>query len=459
MPVRATNYNKLPGFGGTRSWVRPSKGNSRTLKGIAVKIAIVSGDDVVGDDPARLCAALAPQGHDVTAYLRQRGLRQRGLRQRDLRQRDRCTQKVGGVRPSTDRQYRAVGIAVGPPTARKDADLLPFVGDWAATLERLWLSERPDVVHAYGWLGGLASQLAGRRHHLPIVQTFQPLAVASRAQSARGRRKLTERERIEPLLARNASWVTVESSTDIYALARLRHGRTRMSILASGVDIEQYTPVGPVVDRTGLHRVLTLAPNPLSDNGFDIAIKAMSKVPGTELVIAETDVTNRNHDRARNALKRLAAALGVADRVRFAGTVDDPELSTIVRSADVVACTPRQPPRATSVLEAMASGVAVVALPIGVLTDVVVDSVTGVLLSSENSSELAAALRTLLAQEFRCKSMGSAGRSRALSRFTWDRVALDALNIYRRLGAQDSPARSLQPTGAPGVCERRFSLG
>jgi hypothetical protein len=97
----------------------------------------------------------------------------------------------------------------------------------------------------------------------------------------------------------------------------------------------------------------------------------------------------------------------------------------------------------------MASGVAVVALPVGVLIDVVVDSVTGLVLSSENSSELAAALRSLLAHEFQCRSMGSAGRSRALSRFTWDRVALDALNIYRQLSTQSSPTRSLQPIAAP----------
>lgn len=394
-----------------------------------MKIAIVSGDDVIGDDPGRLFAALAAQGQDVTAYLRQR---------------DRFP---GNTR--TDRGYRTVGIRVGPAIPRAEADLLPFVGDWAATLERLWSSDQPDVVHAYGWLGGLAAQLAARRQNLPTVQTFQPLAVASRARSAGGRRRVTERERIEPLLARNATWLTVESSTDIYPLARLRRGRARMSILASGVDIEQYTPVGPVVDRSGLHRVLSLAPNPLSSNGFDIAIRAMPKVPGTELVVAETDATGRTHDRARNALKRLATELGVADRVRFLGTVAGDELSMMVRSADVVACTPRQPPRATSVLAAMASGVAVVALPVGVLIDVVVDSVTGLVLSSENSSELAAALRSLLAHEFQCRSMGSAGRSRALSCFTWDRVALDALNIYRQLNTQHSPTRSLQPIAAP----------
>jgi glycosyltransferase involved in cell wall biosynthesis len=95
----------------------------------------------------------------------------------------------------------------------------------------------------------------------------------------------------------------------------------------------------------------------------------------------------------------------------------------------------------------MASGVAVVALPVGVLIDVVVDSVTGLLVNNPNES--ASALRSLPAQRFVCESVGAAGRSRVLSRFTWDRIALDALNICRQLSSQQSPTtRSPQPTDA-----------
>jgi glycosyltransferase involved in cell wall biosynthesis len=391
-----------------------------------VRIAIVSGDDYVGEDSTALCAALAVRGHDVTAYVRQP---------------DRRPAKA------TDRGHRAVGIRVGPPVP-SDPGALPFVGEWAGALERLWSSDHPDIVHANGWLGGLAAQLAARRHDLPTVQTFQGPVPGSRPRYAGGPSNKSERERIEPLLARNAAWVTVESSTDVQALARLRRGRARVSVLAGGVDVEQYTPVGPAVARTELHRALCLAPNPLSANGFDITIRAMPKAPGTELVVAETETSNPGHDKARAALKSLATELGVADRVHFVGTVAGDELPMLVRSADVVACTPRQPPRATSVLQAMASGVAVVALPVGVLVDLVVDSVTGLVLSTDNPNQLAAALRSLPAQRFRCQSMGAAGRSRALSRFSWDRIALDALNIYRQLSSQCPSTHPLQPTEA-----------
>jgi len=351
-----------------------------------VKIAIVTGDDVFTDDPDQLCAALAARGHEALTYVRQ------------------------PADASTDGEGRIRSISVGPQVATSAADVLPHVGDWAATLERLWSSDPPDVVHAYGWLGGLAAQLAARRQRIPIVQTFQGLA----ATSGGGPRQETERERIEPLLTRGAAWVTGECTADVDVLARLRRSRARVSILGSGIDVELYSPVGPAAARNGLHRVLGVAPNLSPDNGFDIAIRALPRVLGAELIIAETAPADRGHDEDRAELERLAAELGVSDRVHFAGPVGADELPTLLRSADVVACTPRRPPRATTVLRAMASGVAVVALPVGVLNDVVVDAVTGLVLAQHSPAALAAGLRSLLAQSFQCDSMGAAGRSRAV---------------------------------------------
>jgi glycosyltransferase involved in cell wall biosynthesis len=389
------------------------------LKGAVVKIAIITGDDLAGDPPEQLCAALAARGHEATVYVRRQGRRPAELR--------------------TDGDHRIVSVRVGPRKAASAPEVVPYVGDWAATLERLWSSDRPDVVHAYGWLGGLAAQLAAQRQRIPTVQTFQGLAATSRCRSGAGQE--SERERIEPLLARCATWVTGECTTDVDVLARLRRGgRTRLSNLGSGVDVDRYSPVGPAATRSDLHRVLCLAPNPLWSNGFDIAIRALPRVMDTELVIAETAAGDRGHDGARAQLERLAAELGVADRVRFAGMVGGDDLPMLMRSADVVACTPRQPPRATAVLQAMASGVAVVTLPVGVLIDVVVDAVTGVVLSQQSPAAVADALRSLLAQSFQRQGMGAAGRSRAVSRFTWDRIALDALNIYRQLGSATSGA-------------------
>lgn len=390
---------------------------------LQLRIAIVSGDDVLGQDPEVLGAALATQGHDVTACLR------RGARRHDGAAAD---------------GYRRVSVPVGPRKSADPVDVLPYVGEWATILERTWSAAPPNVVHAYGWLGGLAAQLAARRRRIPVVQTFLGLSATSRGPT--GAEQCSERERIEPLLARSASWTTGESEADVDALARLRRRRVRVSALTCGVDGERYTPSGPAACRGSLQRILCVTPNPLWYNGIDIAIRALPKVSGAELVIAEGQPNNSQHDDARAHLWHLAAELGVAHRIQFAGAVTDRELPKLIRSADVVVCTPRQPPRAATVLQAMASGVVVVVAAVGVLADVVLDDITGLVVAPEHPAGLAAALRRLLAHSFQCQSMGAAGRSRALSRFTWQRIALDSLNIYDSVTSQDR-----SPTSAPAA--------
>jgi hypothetical protein len=383
-----------------------------------LRIAVVGGDDLVGDDRAEFCAALAASGNQVTRYLRRRG------------------QRRGEVSP--EQHYQTVEVSAGPLTELSAPEVLPFVGDWAGELTRLWSLDPPDVVHAHGWLGGLAAQLAARRHRLPTVQTFHGLAATSEA--AGGLPTKAERARLEPLLARNAAWVTGGSSAEVNVLARLRRSRACMSVLSTGVDSQRFTPVGPALDRPDRYRVLCLEPNPLSCNGFDTMVRLLPKLNGAELVIAETTPADRGHDEQRAGLKNLATTMGVSDRVRFMGSVAAEELPKLLRSVDVVACTSRQPPCATTALQAMASGVAVVAVATGAVTDTVVHSVTGLLTGPDNPQELVAALKALQTQPFQRLAMGAAGRNRARSRFTWERIAYEALNIYQRLSPQQTCA-------------------
>ncbi|WP_158018579.1 glycosyltransferase [Mycobacterium basiliense] len=130
------------------------------------------------------------------------------------------------------------------------------------------------------------------------------------------------------------------------------------------------------------------------------------------------------------------AAGDCADVVCDVGAVVLHDLPALLRSADVVACTPRQAPRATPALQATASGVAVVAVSTGALKDTVVHAVTGLLVPPKKSHDLALALKCLQKQSFQCAGMGAAGRMHAQPRFSWDRIALDTNSIYAQIHGQ-----------------------
>ena len=81
-------------------------------------------------------------------------------------------------------------------------------------------------------------------------------------------------------------------------------------------------------------------------------------------------------------------------------------------------------------LEAMACGVPVVATAVGGLTDTVIPDVTGRLVSPRKPRECAEAILSMLNHPFTRNSLGAAGRDRARSRYSWDRIAHETLAVY-----------------------------
>jgi D-inositol-3-phosphate glycosyltransferase len=108
----------------------------------------------------------------------------------------------------------------------------------------------------------------------------------------------------------------------------------------------------------------------------------------------------------------------------------------LIRSADVVVCTPWYEPFGIVPLEAMACGVPVVAAAVGGLVDTVVDGRTGVLVPPREPEAVAAAVAGLLADPVRARAFGRAGVKRVLGRYGWDRIAGGTLASYHAVAGR-----------------------
>jgi len=86
-----------------------------------------------------------------------------------------------------------------------------------------------------------------------------------------------------------------------------------------------------------------------------------------------------------------------------------------------------------SVLEAMASGLPVVASDVGDVARVVLDGVTGLVVPPQEPHLLASALSSLLGDPVRRQSMGAAGRGRVVSDFSASSVLAAVSEIYDQL--------------------------
>jgi glycosyltransferase involved in cell wall biosynthesis len=134
-------------------------------------------------------------------------------------------------------------------------------------------------------------------------------------------------------------------------------------------------------------------------------------------------------------LVERARALGLAQDLRFLGFRDEP--LPFYRLFDVMVLPSSIEGFSLSILEAMASGVPVVASDAGGNAEAIIEGETGFLFPPDDARPLADALRALHADRARVRRMGDAARARARAEFTIERTVEKTEAVYRHLVSAD----------------------
>src|SRR3984885_10388115 len=295
-----------------------------------MKIALVaqhatplSSDDAGQVSEARvreLSRSLASKGHRVTVYAQRHSA---------------ALPERAELEPGVTVEY--IGQADSRPADRcGESELLAQVPAFSRPLHERWLSERPDVVHALRWTSGLAALAAARDMRIPVVQTFDSLGVAERRHHGIASDAGTERIRLEPAIGRSASAVVAGSSDEQSDLTRLGVPRRHIRVVPCGIDTDEFSPEGPVAERTTRPRLVTVADLSETDALANL-LRALAKVPGADLVIAGgPHRDNLRTDRGYRRLAKRAGTRGVTSQVTFAGQVTRTSLPPLFRSADLL---------------------------------------------------------------------------------------------------------------------------
>lgn len=287
-----------------------------------------------------------------------------------------------------------------------------------------------DLVHAHSPppLASHHAGIAARERGIPYVVTYHcdvdlPSAFGSFVEAL-------YRHSFGATTLQHAAQVVVTTRT--YGATSRAVWRYNPTVIPNAVDHRRFRPD---LDGSAVRAKLKLPPDVpvvllvgriVPHKGIEHFVEAARHVPAARFVIAGAGSF-------LEAMKRLAASLGVSDRIRFTGRVSEARLPEVYAACDVFVLPSVSRLEAFGIvaLEAMATGKPVVVADIPGVREIIADGEEGLLAEPVNPLDLAGKIRRLLEDPERRRAMGQRGREKVLASFSIERVADQVEALYR----------------------------
>jgi len=216
-----------------------------------------------------------------------------------------------------------------------------------------------------------------------------------------------------PRLVADARFVVTISEFNREFLARYNSGRTPVHIVHCGVDPVAWRARLRAAPAHGAVRALCVA-SLEEKKGHRVLLRALAD-GGGDLERVELDLVGRGALRAE--LEALARDLGLGDRVRFHGALPEPDVAALLDRADVfvlasvVERSGFMEGIPVALVEALATGVPVVATRLSGVPELVRDGDTGLLAEPGDAASLRAALERAIGDPDAARRRAAAGRA------------------------------------------------
>jgi D-inositol-3-phosphate glycosyltransferase len=340
--------------------------------------------------------------------------------------------------------FRVVHVPAGPVDLPKEA--LPEVVDRfaegvLARLTDVGGADAADVLHANYWLSAMAGHRLKHELDLPLVSTFHTLA---RVKAETGDLEPQRRVDAEAAVVGCSDAILANSAAEAAQLERLYGADpARIEIVPPGVIHAFFSP-GPRQGARAALAQLDLGDGPMllfvgriqPLKGLDVAVRTLGALEDPRAVLVVVGgASGRDGRREVERIDKLAASLGVADRIRFTDPQPHHLLSTYYRAADVVLVPSRSESFGLVALEAAACGTPVVAAAVGGLRTLVEHGRTGFLVEGRDPEVFAAYTEQILTNPVLGRELADAAAGHARN-FTWSTAAARLRRIYADLTAR-----------------------
>ncbi|MBP7009819.1 MAG: glycosyltransferase, partial [Kiritimatiellae bacterium] len=289
---------------------------------------------------------------------------------------DVLTSDIGGRLPSCE-TWRGVNVVRVPARKRhwtnhNVVELLSFLRSASRNIEL----KRPDWILAHFTLPGgeVARRWAGR-FGVPYAVVLHGADVPD----SQKRRFGAVYPLIKPLVRRvwRQAARVIAVSDGLRELALRTWPEGRIEVVPNGVDIERFRPAEMPTVRDGGTLVVVAVARLVEIKGLQHLIAALARIPAD--MRSQIRLRLCGTGPYEGELRRQVREAGLDEQVEFAGLIAYDEIPRQLRQSDVFVLPSLQEGLPLSLLEAMASGLPVVATAVGGIPGVVKDGVNGLL--------------------------------------------------------------------------------
>jgi D-inositol-3-phosphate glycosyltransferase len=336
-------------------------------------------------------------------------------------------------------------VDAGPPGPVDKNQLFQLLPEFAENmaLYSLRAGVRYDVVHAHYWLSGWTAHLLKRYWNTPFSLMFHTTAHMKNIVSPETEQETRLRGEIEEKLVGLADSVIAANPDEAADLIwRQRGDSARICTIPPGVDTELFQPL----DRAACRMELGIP----ADERVVLFVGRIDPIKGLDTLLGAAKFLKESGSAARihivgGELDDLGRPVGpladfvqtarehdIEDRFVLWGSQPQNRLPVFYSAADVVSVPSRYESFGLVAVEAMASGIPVVAARAGGLIFTIEDGRTGYLAPIGDGRAHGARILELLDDDRKRTTMGQAAHLSAL-RFSWSSVATSILHVYERL--------------------------
>lgn len=344
---------------------------------------------------------------------------------------------------------RAIMIDAGPDSLSK-SELPAYIGEFSAGITDFTEAEgiHFDAIHSHYWQSGLAAKALAERWDVPFVHSHHTLARVKNSHLAPGDiPEPQERIQGEEDVIRSAD-VLVASTDDEWDHLACLYGAShdRLKTIHPGVDHSLFAPGDRAAARARLglrDEVVVLYVGRIQRlKGIELAVRAVEQLVGA----VERDVvfmivggaSGSDGDGELRRLNELVTELDLEHNVRFMGPQPHDGLPSFYNASDALVVCSHSESFGLAALEAQACGTPVVGTPVGGLSYVVRDGMSGFLVDTRDPTVFASRLKTLLGDEQLIRDFCVAA-VRSAQAFSWKRSASEFITLFDCLMTERAP--------------------